>query len=440
MKNKLTIALLLFIFIAVSLSLVNLFWLRFRTGDSLPHYSSMRADPLGTKALYNSLEKIEGLDVSRNYATYDRYEVVPNTTLFLIGSSPWALTYTGEGPLEKLDQIAMEGGRVVVAIKPISRKSWYQDYDSDDDSPDKDKEEEKDKDKGKKEDKSASGEKTSKKKAARTDGEKKKTDDKKENRPEKPSSMTDHWGFETGYLDVPVNTIHNVPARKKIDAELPESLPWHSIFYFNKLSKPWKVVYTYRHQPVIIERPFGRGSIVLCADSYLFSNEALRNDPKPELLAWLTGPVKSTRQPVVFDEVHLGLNESPGIAALGRKYRLHGLMAGFIVLAMLFVWKNAFSLTPARESDEDSGVYTSRKDYTAGLISLLRRNIPSKKIMKTCIDEWERSYASKQKNLAPIIQRVKEAAQHETDQVETYKKIHSILDEGKKKWNKAQNT
>ena len=49
---------------------------------------------------------------------------------------------------------------------------------------------------------------------------------------------------------------------------------------------------------------------------------------------------------VVFDEEHNGLRDNPGIASLARKYRLHGVIAGLILLAGLFVWKKAH-LDPA---------------------------------------------------------------------------------------------
>ena len=43
--------------------------------------------------------------------------------------------------------------------------------------------------------------------------------------------------------------------------------------------------------PVVIERQYGNGSIVLVADSFLVSNEALRSERHPRLLARLfAGP------------------------------------------------------------------------------------------------------------------------------------------------------
>ena len=42
----------------------HLFQLRFEQGDIYPAYSSLRADPLGTKVFYESLETLPGLSVA----------------------------------------------------------------------------------------------------------------------------------------------------------------------------------------------------------------------------------------------------------------------------------------------------------------------------------------------------------------------------------------
>src|SRR5229473_4914133 len=48
------------------IGIVELFLLRFAAGDVYPPYSSLRADPSGTRALYESLEKIPGATVVRH--------------------------------------------------------------------------------------------------------------------------------------------------------------------------------------------------------------------------------------------------------------------------------------------------------------------------------------------------------------------------------------
>ncbi len=128
---------------------------------------------------------------------------------------------------------------------------------------------------------------------------------------------------------------------------------------------------------------------MLSADSYYFSNEALRSEPHPELLAWITG--KNMR--VVFDESHFGIQKNPGIASLARKYRLHGFFLGIIVLAVLFVWKNSvYFVPPLTDRSGETNDVVSEKDHRKGLISLLRRNIRTQDILKLCIREWKKSF------------------------------------------------
>jgi len=56
-----------------------------------------------------------------------------------------------------------------------------------------------------------------------------------------------------------------------------------------------------RTNAVVIERDFGKGSVVIATDSYFVSNESMEQDRHADLLAWLIGANKN----VVFDEAHL---------------------------------------------------------------------------------------------------------------------------------------
>src|SRR5204863_5323220 len=141
----------------------------------------------------------------------------------------------------------------------------------------------------------------------------------------------------------------------------------------------------------LIERRFGSGSLVFSADSYFLSNEAMRKERHPQLLAWLIG----RNATVLFDETHLGVTESPGIAALVRKYRLHGLVIGLILMAGLFVWKKAISFVPAydEEQAERHGDAVAGKDSAAGFVNLLRRSISPSEILPVCFAEWKKARA-----------------------------------------------
>src|SRR4029079_9243626 len=101
------------------------------------------------------------------------------------------------------------------------------------------------------------------------------------------------------------------------DLALPETVAWHGGIAFTNLPSSWKVVYSRMGQPVVIERKFGTGTVVMATDSYFLSNEALLKDRHADLLSWGSG----TGKLVVFGEAHLGVVDKPGIAALVRKYR-----------------------------------------------------------------------------------------------------------------------
>ena len=160
------------------------------------------------------------------------------------------------------------------------------------------------------------------------------------------------------------------------------------------------MIYARGTNAVVIERKFGKGSVVIASDSFFVSNEAMLKDRHADLLAWLVGANRT----VVFDEAHLGMSESPGVAALMRKYRLHGLAAGLLLLAGLFIWKNSTSLMPPH-ADGRSEDFVAGKDAASGFVNLLRRNIPPRDVFATCFAEWKKTAAPSGK----IFQRASEA-------------------------------
>ena len=58
---------------------MQLFRLRFEAGDVYPAYSSLRTDPLGTMAFYESLQRIAGFSVRRDYSRANRLPEVRDT-------------------------------------------------------------------------------------------------------------------------------------------------------------------------------------------------------------------------------------------------------------------------------------------------------------------------------------------------------------------------
>jgi hypothetical protein len=186
----------------------------------------------------------------------------------------------------------------------------------------------------------------------------------------------------------------------------------------------------------MIERPFGKGSLVLCADSFFISNEALRSERQPQLLVWLLGP----NSKIIFDEAHFGINKQPSVAALLRHYRFHRVLWVLAVMALLFVWKNAVYFVPPRKDENSAGAdVVSDKDYTRGLIAMLRRNIPSREILEVCGQEWERTF-KKDKRIQPeAFERVKEilrtqspTSKNRMNAVNGYRKISRTIQRTKR--------
>ena len=64
-----------------ALGLVQLFRWRFEIGDVYPPYSSLRTDPMGTRALFESFQAVGGISVARNYQPLERVKPA-GTTIF----------------------------------------------------------------------------------------------------------------------------------------------------------------------------------------------------------------------------------------------------------------------------------------------------------------------------------------------------------------------
>ena len=74
---------------------VQLFLLRFAGGDVYPPYSSLRSDPFGTKALYESLERIPGVTVTRHLKPIEALAGADGV-VFFAGIHPWVFRGAGK--------------------------------------------------------------------------------------------------------------------------------------------------------------------------------------------------------------------------------------------------------------------------------------------------------------------------------------------------------
>jgi hypothetical protein len=373
--KRLPLLLLLVIVLLFLGGLWQLLQLRFAAGDVFPEYSSLRADPLGAKAIYESLGRL--LRVGRNFRPHLQPGEGQGTTLFLLGL-PSAEELFPVEDLQELENFAAAGGRVVIALRPAftdlrdrwrSRESFTQPTNSAPSKPGR----------------------TPLRPSRRTPPA---------NRTQPSASlglasMADRWKFQVkhGVADLDEKGVYKpVSAARKADLPLPETLAWHTAFWFDKPDASWRLIYTReKDRAVVMERKLGAGSLVLLSDSFYFSNEAMRRDRQPELLTWLVGP----NHQASFDESHLGVIEQPGVASLARRYRLHGLVLSLVVLAGLFVWRSSVSFLPPPEPEpnrEQEDLVLGRES-AAGFVNLLRRNLRASEVLGVCLSEWQKACA-----------------------------------------------
>jgi hypothetical protein len=371
---------------------IHLFGLRFEAGDVYPPYSSLRADPLGVKGLHDALDDLPQLDVRRNYRPLPRLQLPAPPTLLYPGTVHHAVWRGDE--LRAAEGLLTDGARIVIAFYPVTRPPSLNDLA-------KDKDEQKEAGKAK-------GEKKS--------DDKPQDDDEAEAAEEELADtlsfaeVAERWGFSFHYLSQqpPGGAARVALLDDDAPPLLEKRISWHSALSFVPDANEWNVIYRCEGEPVCMERKYNRGSIVLASDSFFLSNEALRAERAPALLAWLLGAARI----IVFDEESHNIRANPGLMHLARKYHLHGLGAGLLLLAFLFVWKNASPLVPAfAESGSDEGAVRGKR-AEEGFVNLLRRSIPQREIVRVCVEEWRHAFDPKRRDprADDIIQLVAEDA------------------------------
>jgi hypothetical protein len=378
--------------------LLRLLALRFEAGDVYPPYSSLRADPLGARALFESLAELPGMTVTRNYEDLPDLERPASLSLVLLGTSPRA-TVLPRQEANLLQDFVAGGGRLIIAFAPVSYTNYL--WHTEDEKP------------------------TNITKKAKAPTRKSKTKDAEEDLEKRyVTRLTTLWGFELKAISIQSNAVATLAGSRD---ELPDEVSWHSTLVLTNLHDSWDVLYERRGRPVIAERKLGAGSIVLATDSYFTSNEALWKERQPSLLAHLfTGKSR-----VLFDETHLGVVNEEGVATLARKYRLHGVIAALLVLAGLFVWRQATPFVPPAETlAGNQQNHVAGRDAATGFINLLRRSIPRTELLTACLAQWERAFARSPQYKPDHVARARAAATG-ADPVAGYAAAQEILTERK---------
>jgi hypothetical protein len=312
----------------------QMFRIRLETGDSYPEYSTYRADPKGLKAFYESLQATDQIQVSRRLQTSKILPSGENQLLVVAGLRADQQIVSDEDS-QLFDHWVATGGRLLIALGPEPSQLL----------------------------------KTSP--SSRTIQEDKGN----------PSSIPwrifiRRWGAQIA----PLSDISSATATSTLFGLIPR---WLGRNFFDRLTPEWKVIAGQGGKDVIVERAFGRGSIVLLADSYPLSNEALATDRNTGFLLWLI----DNRRGVLFDETHLGLTEHPGIMTLANRFGLQGTLFSFVAVLLLFIWKCQYTLLPRAKLDRNCLIVSGNSSDQA-FLNLLPRAVPSRDLLKVCISTW----------------------------------------------------
>lgn len=393
MRKRFAIIVLLLVLVGFAYGLKTLFEARFEAGDIYPEYSSLRTDPLGSKALYESLGEV--IPIERNYKERLNPDLGRASTFFLLGLDPQNL-HMSASDMRQLDGLLAKGGRLVIALLPTF------------DTP-----------------------RTASKFTKKT-GPAPSTQAPEEAR---AVSAEEKWGFTIAHKGLGGKLNKESSETAFTDSDAPETLPkrisCHTTLFFDKLDSAWQVIYARTNDSaVLITRSFGKGSIVLCADSWLFSNESLLKERHPTLLAWVAGNANR----LVFDETHLHVHENSGIVTLGRKYGLESVFLALLLLAALYIWKSSVSFLPPYQSEselEQANVVVG-KEASEGFINLLRRNIAPNALLGICLSEWKKSCLKRTQlprlqAIQEVINRENQAEPRARNPLATYRAISQIL-------------
>ena len=453
--------------VAFLVAVTQLFTMRLEQGTMFPPYSTFRADALGAKAFYEALAMQDGISVRRDTVSGAVFRPETALTFFMLGlqarfmDEPMPVSF-----FEYFERVAMEGGRVVLTFHPIGEDptgAW------DEELPDwvknigrmHEDEEEEEEDSGdapagkeqvdgaaaqdgaaaesardadeiakeavRRDDKGAragagSGDAAdgdedieAKSEDAGANDDQDEDEDNEDGRYEEPRELIeDRWGVQVAFasLDKAGEEYAGTEVLREDAGDLPASLPWHSAMAFNPLVDSWRVLYSRASgEPVLIERAYGPGTLVLCSDSFFLSNEAMLEARQPALLAYLVGPHPT----VVFDETHFGIRQRQGVMALARRYGLQGFMVALAAVCALFVWRNTSSLAPPHAEGEvpHAVEHDVDRDAAAALRNLLRRSVGRSALLDACVKEWRKSLPANRPGLAKGVARVQTIADAE---------------------------
>jgi len=118
MKGRVPIIAFVVCAVIFAAGLFQLLKLRFEAGDVYPPYSSLRADPLGTMAFYEALERIPDMTVERDFSANNRLPGGRNTTYLHLGARAREWEWIDDEEFRTIEDFVTAGGRLVVTFFP----------------------------------------------------------------------------------------------------------------------------------------------------------------------------------------------------------------------------------------------------------------------------------------------------------------------------------
>ncbi|MFT3831447.1 MAG: hypothetical protein QM691_17255 [Opitutaceae bacterium] len=375
--------------------------------DLYPPYSSFRADPLGTRAWHDALASLRGFEVDRSLVPPQKLRPTAAATLFFIGSSrhDWAAVPAED--FAALNSALTRGSRIVVCLA-AERYAPTSELERDAAARDKLKEERLEKEERER----TAHEPSSSEPTEHSDPDAPKSAKTAGPKRPPPVDAFARWGFK---IELQRDHCGTLSAKDVATLLPPLDLRWESsLVVAPDDAAQWTVVLARDGRALWAEHAVGAGSLVVLTDSFLVSNEALQRARATALLVRLAGPHRR----IVFDEHHLGVAASPGIAALARRYGLMPAFALCVLFAGLHVWRIGAAFVPPAPASAETAL-----DYrpTSSLAALLRRAIPAKQLLPTCLAEWRRTAR------AGDVARAEAAATSPADPVSGYNAIAAAL-------------
>lgn len=342
-------------FLAAAVAVVAVFSARLERGDFVARYSSLRADPVGTKALYETLAGLPGVEVRRHHGPRSRLDAGAGTVVVVPGFAEVALR--GRDPWrERLKEVAEAGARVVIfADPPVGQTD-----------------------------------------EAATEGEVREA--RAEER--RPEVLTP----EDRLRIVSLGTEEDGPefVATLVSGEAGSGWPEAVVVRSDSGLEPvvdgggaWRPLYAIGDVPVALRRAERRGETVVFSGSYPVSNEALAAGGAGALIAALV----SDRSRVVFLESHLGVTNPETLADLAVGYGLGPAMVALVVAAGLGIWRASASLVPPAAVD---GVEEVAGESVADLARLFARALPPAEVPAALVAAAERSGRLSPERLARV--------------------------------------